>query len=74
MPNLDLVLAVVFTLTSAGAFALAIWCFRKAMKVSGTRNGDLKMFGWAMGSMLGLIVSGMSAAYILLPLLFYHSK
>ena len=72
MGNLDLILSIVFGTISAAAFGLAIWCFRKALKVSGQRDGDLKMFVWAMGSMLGLIVSGMSAAYILLPILLHR--
>ena len=46
--------------------------FRKALAVSGERDGDLKMFFWACGSMLGLIVSGMSAAYILLPIILLY--
>lgn len=70
--NLDLILSVVFGTISAGAFGLAILCFRRALKVSGTRDGDLKMFMWAMGSMIGLIVSGMSAAYILLPIIMHR--
>jgi len=69
--NLDLLLSIVFGTISAAAFGLAIWCFRKALKVSGARDGDLRMFMWAMGSMIGLIVSGMSAAYILLPIVIH---
>jgi len=69
--NLDLTLSIAFGIISAGALAAAVWCFRKALKVSGTRDGDLKMFVWAMGTMLGLIVSGMSAGYILLPIILH---
>lgn len=72
--NLDLTLSIVFGTISAGAFAAAVWCFRKALKVSGRPDGDLKMFVWAMGTMIGLIVSGMSAAYILLPIIFHQSE
>jgi hypothetical protein len=68
---LDLTLSIAFGTISAGALGLAVWCFRKALKVSGTRDGDLKMFVWAMGTMIGLIVSGMSAAYILLPIILH---
>jgi hypothetical protein len=39
--------------------------------VSGEKDGDLKMFLWALGTLLGLILSGMSAAYILLPILLH---
>jgi hypothetical protein len=72
MFNLDLVLSIVFGTISAAAFAAAVWCFLKALRISGTRDGDLKMFLWAMGTMIGLIVSGMSAAYILLPILLHR--
>ncbi len=72
MVNLDLILCVVVGTISAGAFGAAVWCFRKALKVSGTRDGDLKMFMWAMGTMIGLIVSGMGAAYILLPIIVHR--
>ncbi len=71
MLNLDLILSIVFGSISAGGFGAAIWCFRKALKVSGTRDDDLKMFFWAFGSMIGLIISGMSAAYILLPIILH---
>jgi len=69
--NLDLTFSIAFGVISAGAFGLAIWCFRKALKVSGTRDGDLKMFVWAMGTMIGLIIAGMSAGYILLPIILH---
>jgi hypothetical protein len=72
--NLDLILSIAFGIVSAGALASAVWCFRKALKVSGTRDGDLKMFLWATGTMLGLIVSGMSAGYILLPIIMHSLK
>lgn len=72
MHDLDLILSIFFGIVSVSAFVAAIWCFQKALKVSGTRDGDLKMFMWAMGTMIGLIVSGMSAAYILLPIIIHR--
>ena len=72
MANLDLILSIVFGAISSAAFGLAVWCFRKALKVSGQRDPDLKMFVWAMGCMLGLIVSGVSAGYILVPILLHR--
>lgn len=67
----DTVLLVVFGAISLTALAGTVWCLRKALKVAGTRDGDFKMFLWAAGAMVGLIVSGMSAAYILLPVLLH---
>ena len=71
MINLDLVLLIVFGTLSVVAFAGAVFCFRKALKVAGGADGDLKMFLWAVGTMFGLIVSGLSAAYILIPILIH---
>jgi hypothetical protein len=74
MAKLDIILATVFGFLSITAFVGAIFCFRKALRVSGERDGDLKMFFWAVGSLVGLIIAGMSAAYILLPIFFTFSR
>lgn len=74
MLNIDVTLSIVFGSISAGAFGMAVWCFRKALKVSGRRDGDLKMFMWAMGTMIGLILCGMSAGYILLPIILHQIR
>ena len=72
MQNLDLILSMVFGTISVLSLAGGIWCFRMALKVSNQKDGDLKMFLWAVGTMANLIVSGMSAAYILLPIFFHR--
>jgi hypothetical protein len=41
----------------------------RALKAAREKDGELRMFFWAVGSMAGLVVAGMSAAYILLPIL-----
>jgi hypothetical protein len=69
---LDTILSVAFGTLSLLSFGFAIWCIRKALKVSSQKDGDLKMFFWAAGTLFGLIVSGMSAAYILLPIFFHY--
>ena len=71
MAKLDLVLFLIFGLICISSLTAAIWSFSKALSVSGEKDGDLKMFMWAVGTLFGLIVSGMSAAYILLPILFH---
>ncbi|MFN0157931.1 MAG: hypothetical protein ACKVRP_07650 [Bacteroidota bacterium] len=73
MARLDIILTIVFSTLALGGLAVAILCFRKAMKVSGQKDGDLKMFVWAAIALLGLVIAGMSAAYILLPILFFHT-
>jgi hypothetical protein len=72
MAKLDLALFLAFGTLAVLALAFAIFCFVRALKVSGEKDGDLKMFLWATGSMFGLIASGMSTAYILLPILFHR--
>lgn len=71
MAKLDLILFIVFGFLAVAGLAGAILCFRKALKVAGERDGDLKMFVWALGSMVSLIIAGMSAAYFLLPIIFH---
>lgn len=71
MAKLDLILFAAFGTLALLSLAGAILTFRQALRVSGERDGDLKMFFWAAGSMLCLIIAGMSAAYILLPILFH---
>ena len=73
MAKLDVGLAMFFGILAAVSLLAAILCFRKAMKVSGERDGDFKMFLWAVGSLIGMIIASMSVAYILLPILFHYS-
>jgi len=74
MANLDLILTIIFSTLFLVSLVGAVLSFRQALRVSGERDGDLKMFFWAVGSLVGLILAGMSAAYILLPVLFTYLK
>jgi len=71
MAKLDLILLVAFSSVALLAATGTVFTFRRALRVSGERDGDLKMFFWAAGSMVCLIIAGMCAAYILLPILFH---
>jgi len=71
MARMDLILLAVFGTISIGFLAGAVWSFRKALSVAREKDGDLKMFFWAVGTFFGLIVSGLSAAYILVPILLH---
>ena len=71
MAKLDLILFAAFGSIVLLSLAGALLTFRQALRVSGKRDGDLKMFFWAAGTMICLIIAGMSAAYILLPILFH---
>ena len=74
MAKLDLVLTLVFGTITLFSLVASVLCFRKALRVSGERDGDLKMFVWAVGSMIGLIIAGMGAAYFLLPIFFNYMR
>lgn len=71
MAGLDLILFLGFGTLAVLGMTGTILCFRKALRVSGEKDGDIKMFIWAVASMFSLIVAGMSTAYILLPILFH---
>ena len=71
MAKLDLILLAVFGFITVAGLAASGFCFRRSLKVASERDGDVKMFFWAVGGLLGLILAGMSSAYILLPILFH---
>jgi uncharacterized BrkB/YihY/UPF0761 family membrane protein len=71
MARMDLILLLVFGVTALVALLVAVLCFRKALRVSNQRDGDLKMFFWALGSFIALIIAGMSTAYIVLPIVLH---
>ncbi len=72
MPNLDLILFIVFGFITTAGLAISAFFFSRALRVAGEKDGDVKMFFWAAGAVLALIVAGMSAAYILLPIILFH--
>jgi len=71
MATLDLILLAVFGFFTAVGLATSGFCFRRSLKVASERDGDVKMFFWAVGGLVGLILAGMSSAYILLPILLH---
>ncbi|MCC6397505.1 MAG: hypothetical protein IT282_10845 [Bacteroidetes bacterium] len=70
MAGLDLILLLAFGTVSLGALAASFWCLRRAMAAATKKDGDIRMFFWTVGMFATLIVSGLSAAYILVPILF----
>jgi hypothetical protein len=71
MGNLDIVLLLSFGFISLIMLSAAVLSFRKALAVSNQKDGDIKMFLWAVVTFISLIISGLSAAYILLPIIFH---
>ena len=72
MAKLDLILTIVFGTLSVLGLAAAALSLKMALKVASEKDGDLKMFFWAVGSLVGLILAGVSSAYILLPILLHY--
>lgn len=70
MARLDLILLLAFGFITILALTAAIWCFRKALAHARHKNGELPMFFWTVGMFASLIISGLSAAYILIPIVF----
>lgn len=70
MGRLDLILLIAFGTIAVLAFASAVWCWRNALRQARRKDGELPMFFWALGMFASLIVSGLSMAYILIPILF----
>ena len=71
MAKLDLILLLSFGLVSLVMLLVAVLSFRKALAVANQKDGDIKMFLWAVATFISLIISGLSAAYILLPIIFH---
>lgn len=70
MGKLDLILLIASGTVSTVALSVAVWCWRNALRQARRREGELPMFFWAVGMFAALIVSGLSLAYILIPILF----
>jgi hypothetical protein len=71
MAKLDLILLLSFGTIAIVTLILAALCFRSALRVANKKDGDLKMFFWAVATFICLIISGLSAAYILLPIILH---
>jgi len=75
MAKLDNILFWIFLFISIISLSFSAFSFYRAYK-----NADFKidpegvrMFLWSLGGLAGLIIAGMSAAYILLPIIFHYS-
>ncbi|MBI5020587.1 MAG: hypothetical protein HZB59_04060 [Ignavibacteriales bacterium] len=66
-----LFLSVIIISLSWSAFA-----FYRAFKNADYRKDPdgFKMFIWSVAGLAGLIIAGMSAAYILLPIIFHYTE
>jgi hypothetical protein len=72
MAPLDRILSIVFGSLAAFGVLAFILGFRFALRAAGKPDGELKMLFWAAAGMAGLIVAGVSTAYILLPIFLHY--
>ena len=70
MARLDLILLIAFGTVTVLTLGSAAWCMRNALAQARQKNGELPMFFWAVGVFASLIISGLSMAYFLIPILF----
>lgn len=68
----DNILLIAFGILSALGLAVGITGFGLALKYSEKPEGELKMAGWAVMGLAGLVIAGMSWAYFLIPILWNH--
>ena len=68
----DNILLIAFGILSALGLAVGVTGFGLALKHSKKTEGEVKMAGWAVLGLAGLVIAGMSWAYFLLPILWNH--
>ena len=74
MGPLDTILFWFFSTLAVLGLVLMVISIYRAMKAVGRNDEGLRMFFWAVGALVGLILTSVSLVYILLPLLFFYSK
>jgi hypothetical protein len=78
MARLDAILFWLFLTLVVAGLGWAAFAIYKAFKWSDPRDDPdgLRMFLWACAALAGLVLAGMSAAYVLFPIVshyFFHS-
>jgi hypothetical protein len=71
MAHQDVVLLAAFGTIAVAMLIAAVLSFRQALAVAHLKDGDIKMFLWAVATFVSLIIAGLSSAYILLPIIFH---
>lgn len=66
---MDNILLVVFGGLSTLALAVGVVAFTLALKYAKKKDGEGKMIAWAIVGLAGIVFSGMSWAYFLIPIL-----
>lgn len=66
---MDNILLLVFGVLSVVAFVIGLVAFTLALKYARKSDGEGKMVAWAFVGLAGIVFSGMSWAYFLIPIL-----
>jgi hypothetical protein len=74
MAILDKILFWFFLSLSVIGLGWSAFAFYKALKSVDYKDDGIRMVLWAFSGLLGLILAGMSIAYILLPIIFHYSS
>ncbi len=70
MAKLDLILLLVFGFIAAISLTTGYLCLRNALTAARAKDGEIRMFFWTAGLLASLTLSGLSAGYFLIPLIF----
>ncbi len=73
MAILDKILLWSFICIGLLSLAWSGFAFYRAFKAVDYKDDGFKMFLWAAGGLLGLVIAGMSAIYFLLPIILHYS-
>lgn len=68
----DNILLIVFGTISGIGLIVAMVCLVFAVQSAKKSEGELKMALWSFGALAGLVLSGMSFAYFIIPILLNH--
>lgn len=74
MAILDKILFWGFLMISTISLLWSSFAFYKSIKSAKYDDEGLRMFFWAVGGMLGLIIAGVGIAYFLLPIIAHYAS
>jgi hypothetical protein len=71
MAPLDFRLLLAVSIIALLSLTTGVLCIRRALHVAGEKDGDLKMFLWSFAALIAFVISGMSMAYVALPIIIH---
>lgn len=74
MAPVDGILLWIFGGISILGSGWAIFALRRALKSAAYKDDGLRMVFWTVGGLVGLVLAGMSIAYVVLPIIIAYSR